>query len=100
MIMDDIERIETIIHSRNTIIVGDFNADPYEEELLFLKGFRTTMDKKIASRTKNVMGKKFTLMYNPMWNMYGDREEPCGTYRYNNSQIVNPVWYMFDQLLL
>lgn len=88
-------------HTR-TIVIGDFNMNPFETGLVSADGFHGVMDKDIALkglRTVKGMDRKF--FYNPMWSRLGDDSEGCsGTYYYNRAAMVNYFWHTFDQVLL
>ena len=95
----DIIKIENN-YDKNTIIVGDFNSDPYERTLQSLSGFHATMDKKYARAGRIFNGTHYEAFYNPMWNLYGDMKKPIGTYYLNKNEDVNQYWYLLDQVIL
>lgn len=88
-------------HSR-TIVVGDFNTNPYEHGFVATDGLHAVMSKAIAQRnTRRVSGRDFELFYNPMWSYFGDiGNRPSGTYYYEKAEHVNYFWHIFDQVLL
>ena len=83
-----------------TIVVGDFNADPYEGTMLGADGFHALPDKNYAKTGRKVQGIVFEAFYNPTWNLYGDYNQPTGTHFYNNSQETNQLWYLLDQVIM
>jgi hypothetical protein len=98
---DVLEQEATVGHSR-TVVVGDFNTDPFEHGFVATDGFHSVMSKAVAQRkTRRVSGRDFDLFYNPMWSYFGDvGNRPCGTYYYDKAEHVNYFWHMFDQVLL
>lgn len=92
------ERVE---HSR-TVVVGDFNLNPFEDALVAAQCFHAASSRPVAARRQRIVrGKSYRFFYNPMWNHFGDRKpSPPGTYYYASSAATNLFWNMFDQVLL
>ena len=92
---------ESCGHNR-TLLVGDFNMDPYHPGILATHGAHAMMTRSTASNaTRVVDGKTFPMFYNPMWGLFGDNSVgPPGTYRYWSSEHVCPEWHIFDQVLI
>lgn len=95
------EAEERVGHTR-TVIVGDFNMNPFEPGMVGTRGFQAVMDQRIARRiNRTVLGKEYSFFYNPMWSRLGDLSKgPPGTYYYNSSTHVNFFWNTFDQVLI
>jgi hypothetical protein len=91
---------ETVEHSR-TLVIGDFNMNPFEPGLVAADSFHAVMDQKIAMKgCRTVQGQEKPFFYNPMWGLLGDASpSPPGTYYYNGGYI-NYFWNTFDQVLL
>ena len=87
---------------RRTILVGDFNMNPFETGLVSSVGLNSVMSRNVASReTRMVQGREYRFFYNPMWGHFGDaRGETAGSYFYDAGEHVNYYWNMFDQVLL
>lgn len=85
-------------HTR-TVIVGDFNMNPFELGMAGAYGFNAVMTANLARRgSRRVESVDRPFFYNPMWNHFGDRgPNPPGTYYYSNSPHL---WNMFDQVLI
>ncbi len=81
-----------------TIIVGDFNSNPFDKAIMATTCLSALPTKKIKQRI--LYGKTYKTLYNPMWNFFGDFDKYPGTYYYNNSKEINFYWYMFDQVLI
>lgn len=85
---------------RRTILVGDFNANPFEAGMA--GGLHSVMSRQVASRgARTVQGREYTFFYNPMWSHFGDAgSHTAGSYYYDAGEHVNYYWNMFDQVLL
>ena len=81
-ISDRISDQESRIGHNRTMVIGDFNMDPFENGMIVADGLHAVMDKNIAGiGDRRVGGKRYHLFYNPMWSRLGDDTiGPCGTY--------------------
>lgn len=95
------EAEQTVGHSR-TIILGDFNMNPFEPGIVGAEGFHAVMDRRIAAKgRRKVQGEEKRFFYNPMWSYFGDVSVgPSGTYYYHDSGQIAYFWNMFDQVLI
>ena len=98
----NIELAENAAGHQRTILVGDFNMNPFEAGLVSAAGLNSVMSRNIASRgTRTVAGREYRFFYNPMWRHFGDAQDhTAGSYYYDASQHVNYYWNLFDQVLL
>ncbi len=100
-IIHDIKEHETTLHTKKSIIMGDFNEDPYDNGCLSAENFHSLPSANDASRgQREVQGTLFSMFYNPMWNFFGDFRSPPGTFYHTNSKAKTPFWHMFDQVLI
>jgi Endonuclease/Exonuclease/phosphatase family len=99
---EDIEDAEQLVGHRNSIVIGDLNANPFEDPMIAADGLHGVMDKKVARRTpRTVQGRSWDFFYNPMWSRLGDESKgPPGTYYYARGDLVSYFWNTFDQVLL
>lgn len=97
-----IEEFEDKMANRRSIIVGDFNMNPFEYGVIGASGFHAILDKEIAKRGSRVVGRqKKHFFYNPMWKQYSNvYPKVPGTYYYNKSTQINYFWNIFDQVLI
>lgn len=100
-IMGEIANLKKRIDSDKVIILGDINESPYEKTSLSALGFHGLP----ALRTdetgfRNLNGKMYEKMYNPMWNLFGDFNYPPGTYYKSDAIFCAPSWYMLDQVIM
>jgi hypothetical protein len=88
-------------HSR-TLVVGDFNADPFQYGVYSSSGLHAVPTRLLALQdSRTVSGVAYRFFYNPMWRFFGDSTPgPPGTYFWRSSQHDVRFWYLFDQFLL
>lgn len=100
-IVNDIMATEDEYKTKNTIIVGDFNENPYNEGCLSAERFHgIPISKETERETRIVSGEEFKMFYNPMWNMFGDFKFPPGTCYYVTGNSEMTYWNIFDQVLI
>jgi exonuclease III len=99
-IVQDIQTIEQEIGTENSIVVGDFNINPYDSSCIDARYFHgIPVCCEAERKSRKVAGKDYFMFYNPMWNFLGDFQEPYGTYYYNGSSTQNTYWNIFDQVI-
>jgi len=98
----DIDKAEEKVGHRNTVVLGDFNFDPFEDAMMAADGLHALMDKEIVRRgSRTVRDQSWRYFYNPMWSLLGDESPgPPATYYRSASGLVSRFWHMFDQILL
>lgn len=100
-IIHDLQEIEKEIGSDNSIVVGDFNINPYDPSCIDARYFHGIPVLEEAERkTRVVAGREYPMFYNPMWNLLGDYTAPYGTYYCNTGETQNTYWNMFDQVIV
>ncbi|MBQ7113679.1 MAG: endonuclease/exonuclease/phosphatase [Clostridia bacterium] len=100
-IISDINQLEAALNTENTIVVGDFNVNPFDEGCIDADMFHGIPTYSVASRKSRVVGdEEFKMFYNPMWNFLGDFKQPYGTHFYSGNQIGNVFWNIYDQVLI
>ena len=96
-----IEVYEKKYNTKNTIIVGDFNANPFEKCMISVSGLHAVSSRKVASRISRTVKKRtYNMFYNPMWNQFGDFKNSAGTYYYTGSRSAEMFWNIFDQVII
>jgi endonuclease/exonuclease/phosphatase (EEP) superfamily protein YafD len=69
----EIVRTEDSQGHRRTLLVGDFNMNPFEKGMISSHGLHAVMTRKIANKQSwRVSGKEYLFFYNPMWRFFGD----------------------------
>ena len=59
-------------HDRS-VVLGDFNSNPFEAPLASAVGMNAVMSRRIArGNPRRMLNKSYPYFYNPMWNLYGD----------------------------
>jgi hypothetical protein len=92
---------ETQLGHERTIVIGDFNMDPFDAGIVGAAGFNAVMHRTTAHRgSRTIRGETYPFFYNPMWNHFGDDRQPPGTYYYGKGDHVTYYWHMFDQVLI
>jgi exonuclease III len=97
----DIGVVEKQEGHERTILLGDFNLNPFDDMVVSSEGLHAVSSlseaKRLRSRT--VQREERALFYNPMWSHLGDRPtEPAGTYYWPQS-VDQYGWQMYDQVL-
>lgn len=97
-----IQEAERRIGHTRTLVIGDFNMNPFEVGVVGADCFHAVMDRRIARKvSRSVQGKEQPFFYNSMWGLMGDLSPgPPGTYYYSSSSYVSYFWNTFDQVLL
>lgn len=99
-IKSDIEKIEQICGHKNTIVVGDFNMNPFDLSMISRIGFNAISfyqsPKKLFRTSKS---KKYDFFYNPSWNLLGDYNQIPGTYYHKSPTSISLYWNTLDQVL-
>jgi hypothetical protein len=96
-----IDELESQVGHTKTLVIGDFNMDPFDHGIVSADGFQGVSDRSIAKKvSRTVAGLKRKFFYNPMWGKYGDETQgPPGTY-FRRGGHISHFWHMFDQVLL
>jgi hypothetical protein len=100
-ILNDLQDIEKKLGSKRSILLGDFNEDPYEDGCLSAVNFHGLPCLNDALKIyRKIEGRQFEMFYNPMWNLFGDFNSPPGTYYYAGSNPKCSYWHIFDQVMI
>jgi hypothetical protein len=88
-------------HSR-TIVVGDFNLNPFSHGLTSADAFNAVMTLKVAQRRCRTLDRdNHPFFFNPMWGHFNDgTAKPGGTFYYKPSGHESLYWHMLDQVLI
>jgi hypothetical protein len=97
-----IQKAEKEAQHTRTVLIGDFNMNPFETGMVAASGLHAVMTREIALRgSRRVSKQDYPFFYNPMWSHFGDASEnPPGTHYYTGSRHKEYFWHMFDQVLL
>ncbi len=100
-IVPDICEQERKINSQYSIVIGDFNADPFDIELTGHRYFNAVLFLDLINRHETVTfnHKKYRRFYNPMLNYISETEKHYGSYYYHNKN--RPIyWHCLDQIIV
>jgi hypothetical protein len=97
-----VREAEAKVGHERTLVVGDFNMDPFSAGIVGAAGFNAAMHRNTANRgSRTIRGESYPFFYNPMWNHFGDeRKAAAGTYYYEKGDHLAYYWHMFDQVLI
>lgn len=100
-LVNDIDECEQHNKCNNTIIIGDFNANPFDPELLQFNAFNSVLFKDVIknSETRIVDRESYRRFYNPVINYLSEETRMYGSY-YDTRDEASPVWHCLDQVLL
>lgn len=99
----DIDNAEITADTRNTIILGDFNMNPFEDGLINSSGLHNVNNKEIAlTKQRSFQSRSYDYFYNPMWSFLGDNSKGSvqGTHFFNTYKPINYFWNMYDQVMI
>jgi len=92
-----IRDLEVELGHTQTIVVGDFNMNPFEPGMVGAEGLHAISSQYVAvSGSRTVQGREYPFFFNPMWGHFGEH----GTYFYRKAIPICYFWNIFDQVLL
>ena len=85
----------------NTIVIGDFNAGPFDEELISKYAFNSVLYKPVIMHNEytNPNSDKIKRFYNPIVNYISESNEMYGSFYYDNDSMTT-YWFCLDQILV
>ena len=100
-LITDINEQELFLKNKNTIVIGDFNASPFDEELVQKDAFNAVLFKDLIIKSEfvKVDDKKYRRFYNPMLNCISEDDSIYGSIYYG-SGIKTLYWYFYDQVIV
>jgi hypothetical protein len=104
-IVDAIRSQETNSH-RRSMVVGDFNAQPFESAVLSSDGLHAIGIRGVQNATRRLVrwgNEKEDFFYNPMWRKYGhvtSMDAGMATHYWQNNQAAELFWHMLDQVVI
>jgi hypothetical protein len=99
---NDILWVESRVGHKKTIVVGDFNANPFDAIIGGIRGLHAIRVKDVGGKiTRAVTNKNYEFFCNPMWSCYrGWEKGPPATHYFNGSDVHEVFWHMLDQVVL
>ncbi|MDO8417959.1 MAG: hypothetical protein Q7S87_17290 [Agitococcus sp.] len=96
-----IEELENTYRVDGTIVVGDFNMNPYDKGMIGAQQMHSISCLRTAQTdTRVIKGREHSFFYNPMWNLLGDFNGAAGSHFYRDSSYYVTFWNMLDQVIL
>ncbi|WP_375320660.1 hypothetical protein [Aliivibrio logei] len=84
-----------------SIIIGDFNVNPFESPMLSFSGLAATNGIDCSLRDSIVSdGETKKLFFNPMWTLYGQYKDRPGSHRYVKTGVSVASWHFLDQVII
>lgn len=92
------EKLTSIV---NTIVIGDFNASPFDSELTQKNAFDAVLYKKeiVNQEVVEYQSKRHKRFYNPLLNYISESSGMYGSFRYM-ADINDVIWYCYDQIIV
>ena len=93
---------EARLGHQRTLVVGDFNMNPFDKGIMTADAFHAVMTQAMArGGPRRVRYEERPYFYNPMWGCLGDRTPgPPGTYYHDSPGHLPHFWNTFDQVLI
>lgn len=83
-LINDLNKAEKEVGHSNTLIIGDFNCNPFESTMINADCINAIPCRDIVKKnSRKVSKQQLNFFYNPMWNFFGDNILPYGTYYYD-----------------
>ena len=104
-IVDVVRQQESSSH-RRSMIVGDFNAHPFESAIVSSDGLHAIGIRQTGNATRRLVrwgDEEEDFFYNPMWRKYGpiaSMEAGMATHYWQNNQAGELFWHMLDQVVI
>lgn len=85
----------------NLVIIGDYNANPLDQELLQADGFNSVLFKDVIKRrpSRQRLGRRYEHLYNPVLLGISEDERSYGSY-YTSGPACTLYWHCLDQVLV
>ena len=98
-----IQELESVTKNNRTLVIGDFNMNPFELGMSGVTHLNAVMCPEVAkNRSCEYEKKEYHYFFNPMWYFYGHPEHCNGTYFYvgKKKEVTRYYWHILDQVLL
>jgi hypothetical protein len=97
-----VRMIEKELQQKNTILIGDFNMNPFEPGMVSASVFNSVCSLDIAlKQSRKFQYVDYDYFYNPAWKNYaGVGNEVYGTYYHHSYGMDEFHWNNYDQALI
>jgi hypothetical protein len=73
---ENVQAVEARAGHKRTVVVGDFNANPFEESVGGVQGLHAIPVRHVGGRDYRTVGRKdYEFFFNPMWSCYGGTKD-------------------------
>lgn len=100
-LVDDILTAEQDCRCDRTLVIGDFNASPFDEELVQKDCFNAVLFKDLIINQEYVESNEseYRRFYNPAIDYMSEEHKRYGSF-YRSSGIKSLYWYSYDQVIM
>lgn len=94
--------VEAQLGHKRSIILGDFNANPFDPAVIGANGLHALGVRQVRGRTnRTFVSQEADFFYNPMWRLFGHGRDTGGaTHHYAGYDEVELIWHMLDQVVV
>jgi len=99
----EIVNAENKLKLQRTLIVGDFNMNPFEKGMYECDAFNATLSEiKTKGISQKVDYNNYDFFYNPIWSLLGDRNCETGKLKLPGTYYFEKdfYWNIFDQVIM
>lgn len=96
--VSQIMEIEKNRYWYKSIVIGDFNTEPYDDEMFLNDSMNSVLFRReMVPETVKSDGRNFRKFYNPILECLSEENNQLGSYRLNKAP--GPIWHCLDQIL-
>lgn len=97
---DDLRRTRSSSDAQHCLVAGDFNANPFDKELVAPYTFNAVLFRKLIEKSETCVfqGVRYTRLYNPVLDYISEATETYGSYYFTSKPGI--IWYSLDQALV
>lgn len=98
----EIELAEEMLKSDKSVVVGDFNMNPFDKGMLSTLGMHAFPTKLEASKkSRKIKQVEHKMFYNPMWKVFSENPDlHYGSYYYSSTKTYMLYWNVLDQVII
>jgi len=101
---EEIVRLETTEKTTRTVVVGDFNMDPFDVGMQACDGMHALLSKQEIAVHRGARihdTRSYRMFFNPAWRLHGEQSDgPPGSYYFRGDGVLVQYWHLFDQVLV
>lgn len=100
-LVNEVKQVEQALDHTNTVLIGDFNANPFDTEMILKDGLNAVLFKSVIVENEfsKVDGKKNRRFYNPMLHYISESKAHYGSI-YHAGDLDDLYWNSYDQVLV